>query len=54
MHFFFCFGAVHLSNAVFSLAVISQMTIFDHAKFPQCIQGELSTKNKLLFEGLEK
>ena len=36
----FCFGRVRLLNAVFWLAVISQRTIFNYAKFPQCIQGD--------------
>ena len=36
----FCFGTVHLLNAVFGLAVISQVTIFNYAKFPQCILGD--------------
>ena len=35
-----CFGMVHLLNAVFRLAVISQVTIFNYRKFPQCIQGD--------------
>ena len=36
----FCFGTVHLLNAVFWLAVVSQVTISNYAKFPQCIQGD--------------
>ena len=36
----FCFGQVNLLNAVFWLADISQVTIFNYAKFPQCIQGD--------------
>ena len=40
MRFSFCFGTVHLLNAVFILTVISQVIIFNYSKFPQCIQGE--------------
>ena len=36
----FCFGRVHLLNAVFWLGVISQEAIFNYVKFPQCIQGD--------------
>ena len=35
----FCFGLVHLLNAVFGLAVISQVTIFNYAKFLQLHSG---------------
>ena len=36
----FLFGLVNLLNAVFWLTVISQVTIFNYAKFPQYIQGD--------------
>ena len=45
----FCFGRVHLLNAVFWLAVISQRTISNYAKFPQCIQGEVVYKTAMIY-----
>ena len=39
-HLSFCFGTVNSLNAVFGLAAISQVTIFNYAKFLQFIQGD--------------
>ena len=41
----FCCWTVHLLNAVFWLAIISQVTIFNYAKFLQCTQGDNGSLN---------
>ena len=51
----FFFGAVHLLSVVFWLAVISQVAIFNYAKFPQSTRGDNGPliNMKLILNGIK-